>query len=111
MTENFEFKEPQVTLKLCGQEFLVTAGEKTAEICGDILAEAKHMLSRLKSGDCDRSLSEAGICNFLKEGIERLLGKGSVDSIFGTRTQEVSDMAELMCYIVSRVKAAYLGKA
>ncbi len=107
MTESFEFREPQIALNLCGREYTVVAGDKTAEICGEILTEAKKRLMRLKNGEEGEQLSEAGICGFLKESIERLIGKGSVDGIFGNRSQEVSDMAELMCYIASKIKTAY----
>ena len=107
MTNGFKFSEPQIKLDLCGKEFFVTAGDDTAKICSDILSEAKARLARLKSGDSDEELCESGICEFLKSGIDRLIGAGSVDKIFDTRCQEISAMAELMCYIVTQIKSVF----
>ncbi len=110
MTEKFEFEAPQVRLTLCGREYPVTADDNTAATCCDILAEAKARLKSLKCGDCNEQLSEVGICRFLKESVERLIGCGTVDEIFGERCQNISDMAELMCYIVSKIRTAYQSK-
>ncbi len=114
MTEEFKFRDSQILLKLCGREFSVMAGDETAQICGDILKEAKQRLERLKCGSKDEEIeeiSESGICRFLKQGIERLIGEGAVDIIFDKRPQTVSDMADLMCYVVSKIKNGYIESA
>ncbi|MBR5155161.1 MAG: hypothetical protein IKW62_01590 [Clostridia bacterium] len=111
MTDEFKFKDQQLLLKLCGREFSVIAGEETAQICGDILTEAKRRLEKLKCGITDDEISETGICEFLKESVEKLIGIGSVDIIFGKRQQTVSDMADLMCYVVSKIRNGYIGDA
>ncbi len=111
MAEEFKFRNSQILLKLCGKEFSVTVGEETAQICGEILAKAKRLLEKLKCGVSDEEISEAGICEFLKKSIEMLIGNGSVDIIFGERQQLISDMADLMCYIVSKIKNKYIDDA
>lgn len=107
MTESFEFKELRAELDICGQRILLTVGEQTAQICSEILCEAKRRLELIKSGKRENAVSEAEICVFFKESIERLLGKGTVDKAFAKRPLMLDDLANLLCYIASEIRKMY----
>lgn len=107
MTEEFKFREPWLKLDLCGIEFKVELCSETAKICGEILEEAKLRLRRLKSGAAGNDVSESGICQFLKESIDKLLGIGAADKVFSGRRQELCDLADLMCFVVSKIRNGF----
>jgi hypothetical protein len=107
MTDEFKFREPWININLCGTEFRVELCSETAEICKEILNEAKCRLSRLKSGVFESDVSENGICQFLKTSTDRLLGIGAVDKVFAGRRQELCDLADLMCFVVSKIRDGF----
>ncbi len=108
MTKVFEFDEPQLSMTICGKNYTVKADGHTAEICGSILEEAKARLDKVRAKSSDAEASDKGICRFFKTSIERLLCPGAVDEIFKDREQNLSDMAELLCFIVAGIRDGYL---
>ena len=108
MTTVFEFEEPMLLMTICGKKYSVKADAHTAEICGSILEEAKSRLHKVKAKSRDAEVSDTGICIFFKNSIERLLSPGAVDEIFQSREQTLSDMAELLCFIVARIRDGYI---
>lgn len=108
MTEEFRLREPVLTLHICGLNFGVQLCGETAGICGEILEEAKKKLALIRRKDTDCLVSEVEICQFLEESIDKLLGLGSVDKIFGNRRRELLDLSDLMCYIVSKIRDGFL---
>ncbi len=108
MTTVFEFEEPRLSMTICGKNYTVKADAYTAEICGSILEEAKLRLRKVKAKSTEAEVSDKGICRFFKNSIERLLSPGAVDEIFQDREQNLSDMAELLCFIVARIRDGYL---
>ena len=107
MTEEFSLRTPRLEVCICGVEFCIELCQRTADICGEILEEAKAKLARLKSKDGEKRVSEADICNFLKASIDKLLGEGSVDKIFGKRRQELLDLSDVMCFVVSKIRDGF----
>ena len=107
MTEGFELRGAQIELCICGRRFCVELRRETAELCNEILREAKKRLKLLKTGSKDDLVSEAGICVFLKQGIDKFLGDGATDGIFGERPQDICEVADLMCYIVSKIRDGF----
>ncbi len=98
-----------IQIKLCilGKEFYIDLSEKTAELCSEILAEAKRRLKLLKEKSKEPLVSEKEICKFLKDSIDKFLGSGMTDQIFGERPQEIGEVADLMCYIISKIRAGF----
>ena len=107
MTEEFSLRAPRLSIRICGTDFCIELCQKTADICLEILDEAKAKLERLRSKDAESNISEADICKFLKESIDKLLGEGSVDSVFGKRRQELLDLSDMICYIVSKIRDGF----
>lgn len=107
MTEEFSLRAPRLSLCICGMDFCIELCQRTADICCEILDEAKVKLERLRHKDAENSISEADICNFLKESIDKLLGEGSVDRVFGKRRQELLDLSDMICYIVSKIRDGF----
>ena len=108
MTNVFEFAEPQLSMTICGKNFTVKADGHTAEICGSILEEARARLDKVRAKSSEAEASDSGICRFFKTSIDRLLCPGAVDEIFSNREQNLSDMAELLCFVVARIRDGYL---
>ena len=109
MTDGFTLDESLLRINICGMEFCVEICEKTANICSEILEEAKIKLAQLKNKKNDSLDSDTEISQFLKVSIDKLLGQGAVDKVFGTRKQEISDLADLMCFVVSKIKYGFLN--
>lgn len=107
MTDEFTFKNAQICICICGKNFFVDICKETAELCQDILNEAKARLRRLKSDVQDEDVTEEEICRFLKCSVDRILGDGATDSVFGERPQRISDVADLMCYVASKLKDGF----
>ncbi len=107
MTEEFSLREPRLSMRICGMDFCIELCQKTADICCEILDEAKANLERLRSKDVEGAVSEADICSFLKKSIDKLLGEGSVDRVFGKRRQELLDLSDMICYIVSKIRDGF----
>lgn len=107
MTEEFELRDAWVRLRLCGLDFQIELCKETARVCGEILKDAKQKLAQIKASRDGNELSEGEVCQFLKCSIDRLLGIGSVDRIFGSRRQELFDLADLMCYVVSKIRNGF----
>ncbi len=107
MTEEFSLRPPRLEVCICGAEFCIELCQRTAEICGEILEEAKAKLASLKSKDGEKRVRESDICSFLKVSIDRLLGEGSVDKIFGKRRQELLDLSDVMCFVVSKIRDGF----
>ena len=107
MTESFEFKELRAELNMCGQPVLLSVNDKTAQICNEILCEARRRLELIKAGKQETCVSEHEICIFFKESIEKLLGKGMVDEIFKERPQQLDDLADLLCYVAMEIRKVY----
>ena len=107
MTEEFSLRPPRLEVCICGTEFCIELCQRTADICGEILEEAKAKLARLRSKDGEKRVSEADICSFLKVSINKLLGEGSVDKIFGKRRQELLDLSDVMCYVISKIRDGF----
>ena len=108
MTKVFEFGEPQLLMTICGKNYTVRADGHTAAICGSILEEAKLRLDKVRAKSTEAEVSDKGICRFFKTSIERLLCPGAVDEIFKDREQNLSDMAELLCFIVAGIRDGYI---
>lgn len=108
MTEEFKTREQIVRMRISGLEFGVELSEKTADICKAIMEDAKKKLEDIRRKDPQCAASEDDICQFLKESIDKLLGQGSVDRIFGSRRCEIYDLKDLMCYIVSKIRSGFL---
>ncbi|MBQ2931291.1 MAG: hypothetical protein IJE62_00390 [Clostridia bacterium] len=107
MTEEFSLREPKVSICICGTDFCIELSQRTADICCEILNDAKDKLEQLRRKDIENCVSEADICEFLKESIDKLLGKGSVDRVFGKRRQELLDLSDMICYIVSKIRDGF----
>ncbi len=109
MTEEFKLREQWTRLVICGAEYKIEVCEETAKLCGEILAEARTELKKIKSIKSEIA-NDTDVCAFLKRSIDRLLGFGSVDKIFVGRKQELCDLAELMCYVVSQIRCEFLRR-
>ena len=107
MTESFEFKELRTELNICGQLVTLLINDKTAQICNEILCEARRRLALIKAGEKDTCISESEICTFFSESIERILGKGMVGEIFKERPQQLDDLADLLCYVAMEIRKVY----
>lgn len=108
MTNVFEFDEPQISMTICGKSYTLKADRHTAEICRSILEEARTRLEKVRAKSSDAEASDKGICRFFKTSVDRLLCPGAVDEIFSSREQSLSDMAELLCFVVARIRDGYL---
>ena len=108
MTEEFRLREPWLKLRICGLDFCVELCDETVKVCGEILSEAKAKLAMVRCKKLSSRVGEREICQFFKVSIDRLLGSGSVDKIFGERRQELLDLSDLMCYIVSKIREKFL---
>ena len=107
MTEEFSLRAPRLSICICGTDFCIELCQQTADICCEILDEAKDKLERLRRKDDENCVSEADICRFLKKSIDKLLGEGAVDRVFGKRRQDLLDLSDMICYIVSKIRDGF----
>ncbi len=107
MTEEFKLETTRVSLCICDKEFCIELCSETADLCGEILKEAKKRLKLLKSGSNDVLVSENGICEFLKESVDRFLGEGATTEILGEKISDICLVANLMCYVVSQIRDGF----
>lgn len=107
MTESLEFRELRAELNICGQAVSLLVDDKTAQICKEILNEARRRLEIIKAGKTEDCVSEQEICKFFKESIERILGAGRIDELFGEQQLRLDDFANLLCYVAMEIRKAY----
>ena len=103
MTDTFQFKSNTLTLNLSNHTFNLTVDETTVAVCDSIRQEAKEYLMRLgnQNSDADADISE--ICLFFERCIDRLLGDGATDTVFGSRPKKLFDLTDLLSYILGRI--------
>ncbi|MBE7031995.1 MAG: hypothetical protein E7401_03425 [Ruminococcaceae bacterium] len=108
MLNKSEFKSdtPAVCLDLCGSRFFVALDGRTAECCEKLLDGARKRLGAMQDGTVDRETSDEGICRFLSDGLDGLLGKGAVRKVFGKKAVGLENITALMCFVLTA-----LGKA
>lgn len=111
MTEGFEFEKTGARLEICGQQMLLPIGEQTVRVCSEILAEAKRRLALIKSGKNSDEVSDAEICIFFRQSIERLLGESIADEVLSEVDNNLDGLAELLCCIASAIRKAYEAEA
>jgi hypothetical protein len=107
MTEEFKLRDGWTSLHICGMNFDVELCSSTANACGNILQDAKRLLQKVKSPKDSGNVSDDEISSFFKKSIDSLLGNGAVDKIFLGRSQEMCDLADLMCFVVSKIKDGF----
>ena len=108
MPEKFEFNEKpaKVSLDLCGRRYSVALDEDTNQKCREMLDGARQRLELLCKGIKCEETSDEEICKFLCAGLDNLLGEGAVSEVFGDRTVNLEDVAQLICYVLSELRAA-----
>ena len=108
MAEGFEFKDidNRLCLTLCGKKFDVEINDDTVLKCRKILEGAKKRLKQMKDGIQSDELSDAGVCGFLQQSMDSLLGDGAVSTVFGSRPVTLGDITQLTCYVISELRKA-----
>ena len=108
MAKEFEFKEIPTELVIYGKSYAFNVSSETPKICGEVLTEARRRLKIIRTGKKEKSVEESEICRFFKESIERLLGKGTVESIFESGQQKIDEVAEVLCLIAGEIRRVFL---
>ena len=103
MAKKFEFRNNAAELNIAGHMFKI---ELTAEViaASDEIRDgaAKHAENLEKSGVGAKEIVEK-TCVFLSESIDRLLGEGAVQTIFGERKITMLDLADVLGFIQSEI--------
>lgn len=109
MSDGFDFKnrDGRLCLTLCGKKFDVELDDSTISKCREILSDAKRKLGQMKDGVKNDETSDAGVCSFLQQSMDSLLGTGAVELIFGDRPITLVDITGLTCYVLAKLKNAF----
>ena len=98
---HFEFKDSMLGLNLSGKKFNICVNEKLFVLCGKIRREAAERLEVLYGGGA--GAEDAGVCDFLENSIDDILGGGAAAEIFGAREMTVIPLTDLLVYIVDEI--------
>lgn len=99
----FEFKDSTLGLNLSGKRFNVRVNEKLFVLCGKIRREAAERLEVLYGGGAGAEDAVSGVCDFLENSIDDILGGGAAAEIFGAREMTVIPLTDLLVYIVDEI--------
>lgn len=118
MRKRFEFKNNNVVLDICGEEFSVSL---TADIMGeisDISLEAAKQLKELSSKSVNAKEKITETCKYLENKIDVLLGNGATRQIFKQRRINLLDLTDVLNYVIAEINTSinakveyYSGKA
>lgn len=105
----FEFKNNSVELEINGQIFSVELTNEILLSCDNISEEARAILKNLeKYKNAKIILVQA--CDIMVEGIEGIIGKGSVSKIFGEKAITLFDLTDILLFIRTEVASALQKK-
>ena len=99
----FEFKDSMLGLNLSGKKFNICVNEKLFVLCGKIRREAAKRLEVLYGGGAGAEDAVSGVCDFLENSIDDILGGGAAAEIFGAREMTVIPLTDLLVYIVDEI--------
>ena len=100
---HFEFKDSMLGLNLSGKKFNICVNEKLFVLCGKIRREAAKRLEVLYGGGAGAEDAVSGVCDFLENSIDDILGGGAAAEIFGAREMTVIPLTDLLVYIVDEI--------
>lgn len=100
---HFEFKDSMLGLNLSGKKFNICVNEKLFVLCGKIRREAAERLEVLYGGGAGAEDAVSGVCDFLENSIDDILGGGAAAEIFGAREMTVIPLTDLLVYIVDEI--------
>lgn len=100
---HFEFKDSMLGLNLSGKKFNICVNEKLFVLCGKIRREATKRLEVLYGGGAGAEDAVSGVCDFLENSIDDILGGGAAAEIFGAREMTVIPLTDLLVYIVDEI--------
>lgn len=100
---HFEFKDSMLGLNLSGKKFNICVNEKLFVLCGKIRREAAERLEVLYGGGAGTEDAVSGVCDFLENSIDDILGGGAAAEIFGAREMTVIPLTDLLVYIVDEI--------
>ena len=100
---HFEFKDSMLGLNLSGKKFNICVNEKLFVLCGNIRREAAERLEVLYGGGAGAEDAVSGVCDFLENSIDDILGGGAAAEIFGAREMTVIPLTDLLVYIVDEI--------
>ena len=103
MTDTFQFRNNTLNLNLSNHTFSLTVDENVIGICDSIRQEAKEYLLQMKDDNSNADAGISEICLFFERCIDRILGEGATDTVFGTRPKKLFDLTDLLSYILGRI--------
>ena len=84
----------------CEASLEALGNEKLFVLCGKIRREAAERLEVLYGGGAGAEDAVSGVCDFLENSIDDILGGGAAAEIFGAREMTVIPLTDLLVYIV-----------
>jgi hypothetical protein len=106
----FELKKNSVALEICGTQFEVNLTNEVILACDSLKNNAAELLPKLKqSGNAAEILEET--YTLLANGIDDVLGTGSVSKIFGDKAITLLDLTDIIIFIRNEINAAFQKKA
>lgn len=105
----FEFKNNNVELEINGQIFSVELTNEVLLSCDSIGEKARAILKKLDKNEDEKNVLVQA-CDVMVEGIEGIIGEGSVSKVFGEKAITLFDLTDILIFIRVEVAAALQKK-
>lgn len=108
----FEFKKNIVKLNISGHCFEVPLTNEVIIACDRLKYDASGFVNSLSEAHDAETAKETLVrtCDFLAEGIDDILGSGSVKEIYGENLVSLLDLVDIVVYIRSSIMKAIESK-